>query len=87
MMRQQFSMLKSIDECRNFFFQCGRTEVFSVCLQEESFDVVKRAQLRELAILNGTLREDPTAGQNFVMMGGQSPQFPDGGMKRAKTRR
>lgn len=49
---------------------------------EENFDVVKREQLRELAILNGTLRED-----NPSFIRGTSPFTGNPGMKRAKTRR
>jgi protein quaking len=50
--------------------------------QDETFDLVKKAQLRELAILNGTLREESPA----YMSGTVSP-FNNPGMKRAKTRR
>ncbi|CAM6033546.1 unnamed protein product [Sphagnum compactum] len=49
---------------------------------DETFDLVKKAQLRELAILNGTLREESPA----YMSGTVSP-FNNPGMKRAKTRR
>eukprot|EP00246_Nothoceros_aenigmaticus_P017033 TRINITY_DN8053_c0_g2_i1.p1 TRINITY_DN8053_c0_g2~~TRINITY_DN8053_c0_g2_i1.p1 ORF type:complete len:288 (-),score=39.92 TRINITY_DN8053_c0_g2_i1:375-1238(-) len=50
---------------------------------DETFDVVKKAQLRELAILNGTLREETSTA---YMSGTVSP-FNNPGMKRAKTRR
>ncbi|KAL3687329.1 hypothetical protein R1sor_013638 [Riccia sorocarpa] len=35
---------------------------------DETFDLVKKAQLRELAILNGTLREDSPAYMNVQMV-------------------
>jgi protein quaking len=47
-------------------------------LQDESQDFYKRQQLRELAMLNSTLREDSPHP------GSVSP-FSNGGMKRAKT--
>ncbi|GBG66641.1 hypothetical protein CBR_g66778 [Chara braunii] len=47
---------------------------------DENYDVVKKAQLRELAILNGTLRED--SGPYY---GGSAAN--SAGLKRAKTRR
>lgn len=49
---------------------------------DETFDVVKKAQLRELAMLNGTLREESPA----FISGAASP-FNNPEMKRAKTRR
>lgn len=51
---------------------------------DETNDVVKRAQLRELAIINGTLRDDP--GSHSLFSGSPLP-FGDVGLKRAKTRR
>eukprot|EP00271_Cylindrocystis_brebissonii_P004147 TRINITY_DN1565_c0_g1_i1.p1 TRINITY_DN1565_c0_g1~~TRINITY_DN1565_c0_g1_i1.p1 ORF type:complete len:377 (-),score=48.24 TRINITY_DN1565_c0_g1_i1:679-1809(-) len=49
---------------------------------EESLDAVKRDQLRELAMLNGTLREESPG-----LLRGSSPFPGTPGMKRAKTRR
>ncbi|KAJ7566153.1 hypothetical protein O6H91_02G090400 [Diphasiastrum complanatum] len=46
---------------------------------DESFDVVKKAQLRELAILNGTLREESPSHMAMT-------PFDNPGMKRPKTR-
>jgi len=51
-------------------------------LQDETFDLVKKAQLRELAMLNGTLREESPAH-----MSGTAAPFNNPGMMRAKTRR
>jgi len=51
-------------------------------VQDETFDLVKKAQLRELAMLNGTLREESPAH-----MSGTASPFNNPGMKRAKTRR
>lgn len=51
-------------------------------LQDETFDIVKKAQLRELAMLNGTLREESPA-----FMSGLASPFNNPEMKRAKTRR
>lgn len=51
-------------------------------LQNESFDAVKKAQLRELATLNGALREE-----GLAHMSGTASPFNNPGMKRAKTRR
>ncbi|KAJ7566588.1 hypothetical protein O6H91_02G109700 [Diphasiastrum complanatum] len=48
---------------------------------DDSMDVVKKAQLRELAILNGTLREESPG----LLTGTTSP-FNNPGMKRPKTR-
>lgn len=49
-------------------------------VQEESFDYYKKQQLRELAMLNGTLREESPH-----MSPGVSSPFNSTGMKRAKT--
>lgn len=49
---------------------------------DETFDLVKKAQLRELAMLNGTLREESPA-----FMSGTASPFNNPEMKRAKTRR
>ncbi|PKA50503.1 KH domain-containing protein [Apostasia shenzhenica] len=48
---------------------------------DESQDVIKKQQLRELAMLNGTLRDE-----NSQMSGSLSPFHNSLGMKRAKTR-
>lgn len=51
-------------------------------MQDESQDYFKKQQLRELAILNGTLREDGSS-----MAGSVSPFNSNNmAMKRAKTR-
>ncbi|GAV63294.1 hypothetical protein CFOL_v3_06813 [Cephalotus follicularis] len=50
-------------------------------VQDESLDHYKKQQLRELALLNGTLREESPS-----MSPSMSP-FNNGGMKRAKTGR
>ncbi|KAH7288127.1 hypothetical protein KP509_31G013300 [Ceratopteris richardii] len=47
---------------------------------DESHDYFKKQQLRELAMLNGTLREDSPSWS------GNSSPFSNSGMKRAKTR-
>ncbi|XP_024534537.1 KH domain-containing protein At5g56140 isoform X2 [Selaginella moellendorffii] len=49
---------------------------------DETVDLVKKAQLRELALLNGTLREESPSH----MSGSVSP-FSNAGLKRAKTRK
>lgn len=49
--------------------------------QDESQDFYKKQQLRELAMLNGTLREEGSP-----MSGSVSPFHNSLGMKRAKTR-
>lgn len=56
---------------------------FSIFLQmqDESQDFYKKQQLRELAMLNGTLREEGSQ-----MSGSVSPFHNSLGMKRAKTR-
>lgn len=75
--------MEVIDEgitCRVSFLKLKCS--LSCGFQDETFDLVKKAQLRELAILNGTLREDSPA----YMSGTVSP-FNNPGMKRAKTRR
>jgi protein quaking len=48
-------------------------------IQEETYDFFKKQQLRELAMLNGTLREETPPWNGNV-----SP-FNNSGMKRAKT--
>ncbi|XP_020599424.1 KH domain-containing protein At5g56140-like isoform X1 [Phalaenopsis equestris] len=48
---------------------------------DESQDMIKKQQLRELAMLNGTLRDDSSQ-----MSGSVSPFHNSLGMKRAKTR-
>lgn len=48
--------------------------------QDESQDFFKKQQLRELAMLNGTLRDDGSH-----MSGSVSPFHNSLGMKRAKT--
>ena len=48
-------------------------------IQEETYDFFKKQQLRELAMLNGTLREE-TPPWN-----GNASPFNNSGMKRAKT--
>ncbi|XP_020681002.1 KH domain-containing protein At5g56140-like isoform X2 [Dendrobium catenatum] len=48
---------------------------------DESQDLIKKQQLRELAMLNGTLRDDSSQ-----MSGSLSPFHNSLGMKRAKTR-
>jgi protein quaking len=53
--------------------------MFKYC-QDESMDFFKKQQLRELAMLNGTLRDDSSQKSGSV-----SP-FHNMGMKRAKTR-
>ena len=55
---------------------------FHTCFvfKEETHDVYKKQQLRELALLNGTLRDEGSP-----MSGPVSP-FNGLGMKRAKTR-
>lgn len=58
-----------IDICLHFFHQ------------DESQDFYKKQQLRELAMLNGTLREEGSP-----MSGSVSPFHNSLGMKRAKTR-
>lgn len=50
-------------------------------MQDESQDFFKKQQLRELAMLNGTLREEASH-----MSGSVSPFHNSLGMKRAKTR-
>jgi len=50
-------------------------------LQDESQDFFKKQQLRELAMLNGTLREE-----GMQKSGSASPFHNSLGMKRAKTR-
>jgi protein quaking len=50
-------------------------------MQDESQDFFKKQQLRELAMLNGTLREE-----GMQRSGSQSPFHNSLGMKRAKTR-
>lgn len=50
-------------------------------MQDESQDFYKKHQLRELAMLNGTLREEGSQ-----MSGSVSPFNNSLGMKRAKTR-
>lgn len=51
-------------------------------MQDESQDFYKKQQLRELAMLNGTLRDEGSQ-----MSGSVSPFHNSlGGMKRAKTR-
>lgn len=52
-----------------------------VYMQDESQDFFKKQQLRELAMLNGTLREEGSH-----MSGSVSPFNNSLGMKRAKTR-
>lgn len=52
-------------------------------MQDESQDYYKKQQLRELALLNGTLRDD---GSQSQMSGSVSPFNNSLGMKRAKTR-
>jgi protein quaking len=54
------------------------TKLYWFLLQDESQDFYKKQQLRELAMLNSTLREDSPHP------GSVSP-FSNGGMKRAKT--
>ncbi|CAI7802091.1 unnamed protein product [Closterium sp. NIES-53] len=51
---------------------------------DESCDILKRAQLRELAIINGTLRED--TGSHSLFAGAPSP-FSDPEFRSSKTRR
>jgi protein quaking len=50
-------------------------------IQDESQDFFKKQQLRELAMLNGTLREEL-----MQRSGSASPFHNSLGMKRAKTR-
>lgn len=52
---------------------------------DESMDVYKKQQLRELAMINGTLREE-SPSMSPSMSPGMSP-FNSNGMKRAKTGR
>jgi protein quaking len=47
-------------------------------------DIYKRQQLRELAIINGTLREESPSMSSSSMSPSMSP-FNSTGMKRAKT--
>jgi protein quaking len=47
-------------------------------------DIYKRQQLRELAIINGTLREESPSMSPSSMSPSMSP-FNSTGMKRAKT--
>lgn len=47
--------------------------------QDETHDLFKKHQLRELALLNGTLREEGSSGPS-------SPFHDSLGLKRAKTR-
>ncbi|KAK4254461.1 hypothetical protein QN277_009843 [Acacia crassicarpa] len=54
-------------------------------VQDESHDTYKKQQLRELAMLNGTLREE-SPSMSPSMSPGMSP-FNSTGMKRAKTGR
>jgi hypothetical protein len=54
------------------------TKPYWFLLQDETQDFYKRQQLRELAMLNSTLREESPHP------GSVSP-FSNGGMKRAKT--
>jgi hypothetical protein len=54
------------------------TKPYLFLVQDETQDIYKRQQLRELAMLNSTLREDSPHP------GSVSP-FSSGGMKRAKT--
>ncbi|KAK2431760.1 KH domain-containing protein [Trifolium repens] len=51
---------------------------------DESMDIYKRQQLRELAIINGTLREESPSMSPSSMSPSMSP-FNSTGMKRAKT--
>lgn len=51
---------------------------------DEACDILKRAQLRELAILNGTLREDP--GSHSLFAGSPTP-FGDPDLRSVKLRR
>ncbi|KAJ6706672.1 hypothetical protein OIU79_011161 [Salix purpurea] len=53
---------------------------------DESFDNYKKQQLRELALLNGTLREESPSMSSPSMSPSMSP-FNNAGMKRAKTGR
>lgn len=55
--------------------------ILPVVMQDESQDFYKKQQLRELAMLNGTLRDDGSQ-----MSGSVSPFHNSLGMKRAKTR-
>lgn len=50
-------------------------------MQDESQDYYKKEQLRELALINGTLRDEGSQ-----MSGSVSPFNNSLGMKRAKTR-
>lgn len=50
-------------------------------MQDESQDFYKKQQLRELALINGTLRDEDSQ-----MSGSVSPFHNNLGMKRAKTR-
>lgn len=69
-----------------FLFQCNYLKFHSfsflhISMQDESQDYYKKQQLRELALLNGTLRDDGSQ-----MSGSVSPFHNSLGMKRAKTR-
>lgn len=60
---------------------CGWSSLHLLFMQDECQDFYKKQQLRELAMLNGTLRDESSP-----MSGSVSPFNTSLGMKRAKTR-
>ena len=56
-------------------------DIWTIHLQDESHDYIKRQQLRELAMLNSSFREESPGP------GGSVSPFNSSGMKRAKTGR
>ncbi|KAL0412785.1 UNVERIFIED_CONTAM: KH domain-containing protein [Sesamum radiatum] len=74
--------VEAMTECRIFIRGQGSVKD---AIKDESMDVYKKQQLRELAMLNGTFREE-SPSMSPSMSPGMSP-FNSTGMKRAKTGR
>lgn len=65
--------------CDIFFLSSDKLSILHLQLQDETHDLYKRQQLRELAMLNSNFREESPHPRGSV-----SP-FGSSGMKRAKT--
>lgn len=72
-----FNVFVFLSSSLKFYFSL----ILPIVMQDESQDFYKKQQLRELAMLNGTLRDDGSQ-----MSGSVSPFHNSLGMKRAKTR-
>lgn len=76
-------LFSPLQHLTHFFSQLSSKVPFFLdsAMQDEAQDYYKKQQLRELALLNGTLRDDVSQ-----MSGSVSPFHNSLGMKRAKTR-